>query len=275
MKLIIDASVVVKWFVREAGHEDALAILRRGDECFAPDLVVLEVAGALDKKIKAGTLTSEHAVEAIWSLQEHLSVLPSTPQIVAALELASELNHPLADCIYMACAIDIGATVVTADDGFVRKARNRGYGTLIRQLGHEALDHSPPQGLSSVELAHISTLAINVGKVFAFAQSKTEKRLGRLNIVDTRLLKPAFDSPAYLKLVRELDSLASEKRHELIALCWLGRGFDGENWDDLVAHARLNEPGDRSDTPYIISKLHYLHAGLARLRTLSESAQNR
>lgn len=137
MKFVIDASVAVKWFVEEEGHEDALAILRRGDECFAPDLIVTEVAGALDKKIKANMLAPQHAVETIKSLQEHLSLLPSTRYALPALELASELHHPVADCIYAACAIDIKAHVVTADTDFVRKASKWGYQALVRQLGQE------------------------------------------------------------------------------------------------------------------------------------------
>ena len=40
---MVDSSVVVKWFVRELGHGQALALLDHQDELFAPDVIVPEV----------------------------------------------------------------------------------------------------------------------------------------------------------------------------------------------------------------------------------------
>ena len=47
MRAVVDSSVVVKWFVRELGHDQALALLDHQDELFAPDVIVSEVIDAV------------------------------------------------------------------------------------------------------------------------------------------------------------------------------------------------------------------------------------
>lgn len=52
-----------------------------------------------------------------------------------ALDLASELGHPVYDCLYLAVALRRDATVVTADGGFVEAAsRNPIYRDRVRLL---------------------------------------------------------------------------------------------------------------------------------------------
>lgn len=277
MKLVIDASVAVKWFVKEPGHDDALAILSRGDECFAPDLIISEVAGALDKKIKKPEITSSQAVEAISSLQSHLSFFSANKCVIKALELASELNHPVADCVYMACAMDIGATVVTADAEFVRKASNRGYGKLVRQLGDETEAYSALLDLSKAEITKIEELALKSRKVFEFV--KKELFEGRQNtpfyIYKPSDLRPAFDSPNLRRLSQHIESLEPDVRCALLALCWLGRGYNGDNLIDLIARAKQSNLGDQLHIPYVISQLSHLSKGLTLLETLSDNSQDR
>lgn len=44
--LVIDASVVLKWFSEEEGHPEARAILASDERLIAPDLVVVEAVYA-------------------------------------------------------------------------------------------------------------------------------------------------------------------------------------------------------------------------------------
>jgi len=273
VKLVIDASVAVKWFVAENGHDDAVAILKRGDECFAPDLLLPEVAGAFDKKIKAGAMEQSQAIEALKALQGNMTMVAGAKLIEESLLLASELNHPVADCIYMACAMGLGAKLVTADKVFLKKAADAGYRRLVVGLGQETESDVPAAELSDIQISAIEKLAREAREVFDFVSAQVSFSFGKsdLRIYSTGDLRPAFDSPAYARLVRHLDSLAPMQRRQLIALCWLGRGFDGENWSSLLEHARSMESGDKSDTPYIISKLSHLSAGVERLKELSET----
>ncbi len=47
---VVDASVVVKWFVAEAGSQRALQLLSESNRLIAPDLVIVEVATALSRR---------------------------------------------------------------------------------------------------------------------------------------------------------------------------------------------------------------------------------
>jgi predicted nucleic acid-binding protein len=116
---VIDASVVVKWFLPEPDAEAARR-LRRGDlECEAPDLLLLEVANALWKHVVRGALDQAIAREAI----EALSVAPIHLRTVEflfteAFRLATEARRSVYDCTYLALAIEIGRPLVTADRRF-------------------------------------------------------------------------------------------------------------------------------------------------------------
>jgi predicted nucleic acid-binding protein len=142
VRLVVDASVVVKWFVEEDGQTEAIGLLERGDECFAPDLIVVEVAGAFDKKIKAGTISREQASEAMIAIQSKMTMVAGARLIESALDLASELGHPVADCLYLACAIELGTPLITADHIFIQKAAAGGYGRLVLSLGDAHLNLS-------------------------------------------------------------------------------------------------------------------------------------
>jgi predicted nucleic acid-binding protein len=48
--IVVDASVIVKWFIPEAGTEPAKALLAEADELIAPELARIEVASALIRK---------------------------------------------------------------------------------------------------------------------------------------------------------------------------------------------------------------------------------
>lgn len=52
MTLVIDTSVIVKWFVRETGHEDALSLLETTDPLCCPDFALVEAANVLWRKTR-------------------------------------------------------------------------------------------------------------------------------------------------------------------------------------------------------------------------------
>lgn len=60
MSLVVDASVALKWFVPDPGHEAALAILKADDaepQLLAPDWLLVEVANALWKQWRRQAIT--------------------------------------------------------------------------------------------------------------------------------------------------------------------------------------------------------------------------
>lgn len=126
--IVIDASVAVKWIIAESGSGAALTVLHGGASLLSPDLVSTEVAGAIARHHREQRLsmdTTRHAY-AIWSTlldQEALLLRPTVGLIDRAFEMAIEAEHPVADCVYLACAEALGATVLTADQAMYERGR--------------------------------------------------------------------------------------------------------------------------------------------------------
>jgi hypothetical protein len=120
--LVVDASVALKWFVREDMSEKARELLVTGESLLAPRLIATEVANALSKKAAQGVLTSD---EALRHFNGFLQVLPDLIDIdnliAPALETACALRHPIYDLIYLEVARRLDAQLITAERRFVDK----------------------------------------------------------------------------------------------------------------------------------------------------------
>lgn len=118
--IVIDASVAVKWIVTEPGNAAAMAVFESTSTLVAPDLVAIEVAGAIARRGRERHLSPTLVREAyqVWTQlidQEMLTLRPSITLIDRAFEMAVQIGHPVADCVYLACAEQLEATVLTAD----------------------------------------------------------------------------------------------------------------------------------------------------------------
>ena len=135
MTLVVDASVVVKWFVPEEWHEEALSVLARLDRLQAPDLIVAEVGNIPWKKLTQGRVTRIQAQSMVMSLPHLIpSFHESLELIERALEIALVLKHPVYDCLYLALAEVSGSVVVTADRTLVRKLGDTPFADLAAFL---------------------------------------------------------------------------------------------------------------------------------------------
>lgn len=135
MTLVVDASVAVKWFGIEELHETAKSLPARFD-LVAPDLLFSEVGNALWRKAATDFIPhvqAERALEALEGLD--LTVVESPPLARRALAIALELRHPIYDCIYLACAEQIGALLVTADDRLLRRVAVSSFAPMVCHLG--------------------------------------------------------------------------------------------------------------------------------------------
>lgn len=133
--IVVDASVAVKWFLPVAGSEPdsepALELLegvRRGTHLLAaPPHWIAEVAAVL---ARLSPDTIEEDMVSLYALRpvivENLAVYET------ACRLAVQLKHHLFDTLYHAAALHTsGATLITVDDVYYRKAAHLG---RIRQL---------------------------------------------------------------------------------------------------------------------------------------------
>jgi predicted nucleic acid-binding protein len=124
---VVDASVAVKWLTVEKGTETANRLLTNDNEFCGPLLLRVEVAAAVARKARQREITLEDAWEAldVWNeiLASHFDMISEVQDFPAALKLSLKLNHPLQDCLYLALAERVDATLVTADERFVAKTR--------------------------------------------------------------------------------------------------------------------------------------------------------
>ena len=110
MRIVVDASVAVKWFVLEANSEHARRLLASDATLVAPDLIVAETANVMWKRQRVGGITPEQATEAVAALPLIFAeLLPSAHLVARAAAIARALDHPVYDCFYLAAAEDLAA----------------------------------------------------------------------------------------------------------------------------------------------------------------------
>ena len=132
MSLVIDASVAVKWVVLEPGHVEAVALVK-GRSLIAPDIVLVETANVLWRKVRMGTLETRQALEGLEFIgQAFERIVPATDLVARALQLALELDHPVYDCLYLACAEPDRLEILTADERLVTKIGSSSSHRLVR-----------------------------------------------------------------------------------------------------------------------------------------------
>ena len=121
MRIVIDASVALKWVLDEPGSEAAVTL--RDHELVAPALWLAEAANALWRHARIGEISNEEAIASLTELlNAPVASLPIEPQLEPALKLAMEIGHPIYDCIYLALALHHQTHVVTADRRFAAAA---------------------------------------------------------------------------------------------------------------------------------------------------------
>ena len=139
---VVDASVGVKWFVREreANREAALALRQRhidgNTQLIVPELFVLEVPNA----VKAGRKgTEEELAEVLATLDDlelrierhTIHVLRKTNAVAWAYKLTWY------DAVYVALAEILGFPCVTADEALLRKMKGHSIVLQLKDLAFE------------------------------------------------------------------------------------------------------------------------------------------
>lgn len=136
MSLAVDASVACKWFVEEAGSEEAGKLLTGGDTLVAPDLIVAEVCSAFWKKLRAGQMTASQVTAAMEGLSGFFDDLVPCHRLGArALVIAEALGHPVYDCFYLALAELNDIPLVTADQRLLKRLARTPWAERVSGIG--------------------------------------------------------------------------------------------------------------------------------------------
>ncbi len=135
MRFVVDASVTVKWLVAEEDADIADRLVASGQELHAPRLMASEVANALWRKVRRGQMERAEAGAAM-ALLADVPVRWNDDETISAdaARLALALDHPVYDCMYLALAHRIGATVVTADRRFATTIAPTEHGEAVMTL---------------------------------------------------------------------------------------------------------------------------------------------
>ena len=119
MSLVVDASVVIKWFVPEVGSDAASRLLASEDRLEAPDLLFAEIANAIWKKVLRGQLTrAESQLLASDIEQVAVNTTPCRALAKDAHAIALITSRSVYDSMYVALALRLDTHVITADERF-------------------------------------------------------------------------------------------------------------------------------------------------------------
>lgn len=120
---VCDASVLFKLLVVE-DDSHVVDSLIRSTRLFVPDFAFIEVGNALWARIHSAQIEYGEAKPLIGHLRNlGLETRQADRFVDRALEIASLIDHPIYDCIYLAMAEDYDVPLVTADKRFVSALR--------------------------------------------------------------------------------------------------------------------------------------------------------
>lgn len=124
---VLDASVLAKLFIEEDGSELVEGIVSSTHPIFAPDIARIEVASAITRACRNRTMDEENGRRQLNTWRRCTEVgtvqlIDTTALQIEAESLSLRLRHPLADCLYLAIAIDRKKPLVTADQPFIDAA---------------------------------------------------------------------------------------------------------------------------------------------------------
>jgi len=120
-RLIVDASVAIKWYVPEPDSARAVPILSSGVRLLAPDLIIAEIGNIVWRKVVRQELTRADAERIVTAfvLACPVEIVPAAALIVSAVEIAMQHGRSVYDSLYVALATREGCEMVTADERLV------------------------------------------------------------------------------------------------------------------------------------------------------------
>ena len=130
--VVVDASVVIKWFVPEVHSDGALRYLDPDLERNAPELLLAEVSNILWKKVGRGELTALQANKIAEDVgQADVNIHPMRPLFGPGLRIALDTGRSAYDCIYLALADSLSTRVVIADRRLYNALQGSTYSRLV------------------------------------------------------------------------------------------------------------------------------------------------
>jgi predicted nucleic acid-binding protein len=130
---VVDASLVIKWFVPEIYSEAARRWLDASHDYVAPDLLFSETGNVLWKKVRRSELDENEARQLVMDLaQVAVETVATRSLLQDALALALTVGLTVYDAMYLTLAVRLETAVITGDDRFVDKIAE--HSLLVRHV---------------------------------------------------------------------------------------------------------------------------------------------
>jgi predicted nucleic acid-binding protein len=118
MIYILDASVIIKWFIEEKGTKEALAIKKQYEDgevdIIEPDLLIYEVANVLRYSKYFSETAIKTAIKSLYDMRIKFFT-PSISIMNYAIHISLKTNLSIYDSVYTALSIMLSSPLITAD----------------------------------------------------------------------------------------------------------------------------------------------------------------
>ena len=269
MKLLVDASIVVKWFFAEPHSPEARELLAPRIVLHAPDFILTEVANVIWKKARRKEIPlAQPYIEELANIPDAVVLQPSTELVMKATALAVGIDHPVYDCLYLACAEAEAAPLVTADERLAQRAKEAYPTVEVWNIGEAEFAQRIAAAATALVIQD-DTVQRAIDAYDAFRKTAdsviqtVQPRPSGVRILSPEDQDAYFETPAYRQLVKFIANLTLDERIDLKALAWYGRQISqGSDWGYFLNHAcRMGA----DDLDYEASLGHHWGAGWDRL----------
>jgi len=119
---VVDASVIIKWYVPESDYAAARAMRTTETKLAAPDLLFIETSNIIWKLVRRGEMAASRGIEIIEEITASPFVVFSTKSLARdALDLGIGTGLSTYDASYVALAMRLDKILITADEKLARK----------------------------------------------------------------------------------------------------------------------------------------------------------
>jgi predicted nucleic acid-binding protein len=116
VKIVVDASIAVKWFTDEIHAQAARRLLTDRHDLLAPELIYAEVANAFLKRWRRKEMSRESVDDTVTQFRRApLKTAATVGLLAAAWQIAVRHDRSIYDALYVALAASQSCPLVTAD----------------------------------------------------------------------------------------------------------------------------------------------------------------
>lgn len=132
---VIDASVILKWFIPEEHSEPALRLKHTDARLHAPGFLILEIGNVLAKKRRRDEISHAEAEDIWWAFRlAPIHRHADDTLVLAAFDLAHLTKQSLYDSLYLALAMKLDLPFLTADRKFYQALQTTQYRNRLRWI---------------------------------------------------------------------------------------------------------------------------------------------